>query len=243
MDFPTLIGAIKQANPGIKPGALYNAINLAIPMLNAQGLQQWRQLQGGVNVENAQTRATGVAQTGQHYANEDANAANRTAIMAKKNEDINTRFNETLQANADKLEKARNAKDLEAANKDLSQAYAQKISAMKSELTNASMAGDADGVKYWTEQIKGAIAEQQQRQDAAALRVRGLTDQNSSTAKPLTAQPGQPKNASEAGPQAVGDPGTSEDNPIDVPLDQADQQKTTTFFKVPGDPTVYHGTK
>jgi hypothetical protein len=76
MGLQAIIRSIVQANPGAPPEVLASAVNHAIPLMNAEALQQWRQLQGTLGYYKtdvaSQDRQAAIAAANQRAA--DANA-------------------------------------------------------------------------------------------------------------------------------------------------------------------------
>lgn len=141
LDIPTLVKELTKR--GVQGHRMVDAVSKALPMLNAQGLQQYRQLGIQLRAENQQNQET------QRQYNRDPDAAGSTAqnrvagqgIALKRMDAVKERFQARMDAATDKLKNAKTDKDALEAKKDLDKTRDSLNQELKSELNYAMAPG------------------------------------------------------------------------------------------------------
>jgi hypothetical protein len=205
MQLPDLVQGIMRAKPGIKGAQLAAAVNAALPLMNAQGLMQWRQLQAGFKGQqvanqtaNTQDQITNRdAGTGIKQQNADTNAGRLSLSQSRFAAHV-----DEFKATTDmKIKQLAQTKDLAIARslaQDVRSAIAQKGAALSKEIA-ADNSFDETAKTGLVAEAKQMQTETNDRLDEAIKAQRDFAKQNDSTAKPEAAKADGSKDAARVG--------------------------------------------
>jgi hypothetical protein len=191
LQLPDLVQGIMRAKPGIKGAQLAAAVNAALPLMNAQGLSQWRQLQGQLGVGRL---ANQTANTGDEITNRDANTglkrqsfAERKSEFQQRQASVNERFDRTMDEKLTALAATNDRAEAGRLATDVREAIRAKAASDRQAISAANSFDDSEKPKLAQEAAK-AQDEAQGRLDDAIKAQRSAQDRNASKAKPEAAK-------------------------------------------------------
>jgi len=189
LTLPDLVQAIQRAKPGIRGQQLAAAVNAAIPMMNVQGLQQWRQLQGALGQqrvfqgqERVDQGAQRVQQGQERIDQSKASFEERKREFDTRQASISQRFDRDIELKLQQLQSTKDRAQAAQLAIDVRKAIDAKLSAHREAIQAANAFDDTEKPKLEA-QAKADAEDAQARLDAALKAQRDFAKQNASTSK------------------------------------------------------------
>lgn len=204
LNLPDLVSAIQKARPGIKGGALAAAVSSAIPLMNAQGLAQWRSIQPQLAQERIGIQKGNLDERKDFDKVKQQQGDQRIEIAKQRLDETTRNHTETITLKTQQLQNTKDGKEAARLATDVRAAISAKLRAKQQQI-NAANSFNEDEKKKLMSDAAAEADEASAQLDNALKAQRQFESQNSSTAQPEKAQPGQPKDTTRATPQATTD--------------------------------------